>query len=226
MNITTAIKSLESVCLTTLDTSLPLQSEMGDVIAEVEKQFPESSSWELEYWLGIAIRNYTAWFIRGDERKQYLQTAILHLENAYTLSGGSQQDDIACVLGCMFIDEAVIRDLKKGVFYLKPIFDSTEDYQPAFCSYAEAYYKLGDYAEAIHIGLELNRRAKRQEWHSGPPTAPMNTVSKSYRVLAKDSKKKGKIEAAISLFQTLINLGLATDNDKELLKKLQGEKRR
>jgi len=52
------------------------KQEMLDIISDVENRFPKSGSYELEYWLAGAILNYTFWFVRGQERKSYLQRAI------------------------------------------------------------------------------------------------------------------------------------------------------
>ena len=87
MSVAQAIKSLVEMSHFGLGNE-PSQSEMNKLISKVEKRFPDSDSYELEYWLGIALRNYTAWFVRGDERKPHLQEAVQHLEKAYALSKG------------------------------------------------------------------------------------------------------------------------------------------
>lgn len=214
------------------------QSDMSNLISQIEKQFQDSDSYELEYWLGIALRNYAAWFIRGENRKHYLQKAAQHLEKAYALSNGVILDEIpmtekhtfrsidrntiACEVGSLYIDEAIIRDIKKGISYLGAIFNNTTDYYPQFCSYAEAFYKCGDYFKAAEIALELHNRAKKSsEWKDSIPPAPMHLIAKSYRAAAKEKKKEGEIRKAISLFQKLVDMNLATENDKKLLKKLQ-----
>ena len=237
MSVAQAIKSLMEMSHFGLGNE-PSQSEMHKLISKVEKRFPDSDSYELEYWLGIALRNYTAWFVRGDERKPHLQEAVQHLEKAYALSkgvipeeltatdkhtlGSLDRNTIACVVGFLLIDEAIIRDLVKGISYLETIFNNTTDYYPQFCSYAEAFYKLGDYLKAAEVALELHHRAeKSSEWKDSVPPAPMGIVAKAYRAKAKEHKKNREIEQAISLFQKLVDMNLATDNDQKLLEKLQ-----
>lgn len=239
--------------------------EMLNVISEVEKQFPDSGSYELEFALGTALRNYTSWYIRGDARKQPLQKAIQHYEKAYALSKELVSNDsdplpkiderdfvhfnrnaIACIIGKLFVNEPIIRDLEKGISYLETVFNNTTDYDPGLCAYAEAYYKLGNYTKSAEIALEVHHRAEKEEIermndekikgmikrynlrevpYSGL-TAPMMIFTKAIRAKAKEYKKKGEVEQAISSFQKLVDLNLATSNDKKILEKLQTLRRK
>ena len=49
----------------------------------------------------------------------------------------------------------------------------------------------------------------------------MRIVAKAYRAKAKEYKKNKEIKQAISLFQKLVDMNLATDNDRKMLKKLK-----
>lgn len=237
MSVEQAIRSLMEVSCFGLGKGSS-QSEMSKLISKIEKQFSDSDSYKLEYWLGIALQNYTAWFVRGKERKSYFKKAVQHFEKAYVLSKGIipnelpvtnrrtlsslDRNTIACNIGSLLIDVAIIRDLEKGISYLRVVFDNTTDYYPQFCSYAEAFYKLGNYLKAAEIALELHRRAERSpKFKDRVPPAPMNIVAKAYRAEAKKHKKEGEIKQAISLFQKLVEMNLATDSDKKLLEKLQ-----
>jgi tetratricopeptide (TPR) repeat protein len=276
-----AIGSLEELCneLTKVTPDKPplsqskideVRSKMDKTISEIEKQFPKGNSQELEYMLGVATLLYTEWFIRGDERKQYLQRAVEHVEkieecetanvqaedyeSRFTLFNGTNDVPIKSSKGedaftawttgfNLDINEEIRQDLEKFISYLEPIYNNTEDYRPIYGHYVDAYRSLGNYEKAIKLGLELHHRAEntkkfgntlklsgtvtrgfsieRRFYMSSLSTAPMNTVAKSYRSMAKDCKKKGETEQAISLFEKLVNTGLATDNDKKLLAKLQ-----
>ncbi|KAF5414744.1 MAG: hypothetical protein C5S48_07665 [Candidatus Methanogaster sp.] len=237
MSVAQTIKSLREMSHLGLGNE-PSQSEMHKLISKVEKRFLDSDSYELEYRLGIALRNYTAWFVRGDERKLYLQEAVQHLEKAYALSkeviseeltatdkhtlGSLDRNTIACEVGFILIDEAIIRDLEKGISYLGTIFNNTTNYYPQFCSYAEAFYMLGDYLKSAEVALELHRRAEKSfEWKGSVPPAPIGIVAKAYRAKPKEHKKNGEIRQAISLFQKLDDMNMATDNDQKLLEKLR-----
>ncbi len=46
--------------------------EMLSTITEIEKTNMQLKSSELFYSIAVAYRNYCAWFVRGDNRKQYL----------------------------------------------------------------------------------------------------------------------------------------------------------
>ena len=276
-----AINSLEELCneLTIFTPDNPplsqatidkIRLEMFKTVLEVEKQFSKNNSRELEYSLCVAILLYTEWFIRGDERKQYLEKAVEHVEKAgkcnnenvqnedyesrFALFDGtknvptksSKGEDAFTAWTTGFnlnINEEIRQDLEKFISYLEPVFNNTEDYRPIYCDYVDAYRSLGNYEKAIKLGVALHRRAENTKkfgamlnlsgaetrgfsiqlrFHmSSLPRAPMDTVAKSYRKMAKDCKKRGEIEQALSLFKKLVNTGLATDNDKKLLKKLQ-----
>lgn len=219
----------------------PSQSEMAKSISKIEKQFANSDSHELAYWLGIAFRNYTSMFIRGDKRKPYFQRVVYYFERAYALSKGVIPDEvpvakihtgaldrntIACEAGFLLINEVLIRDLKKGMYYLGTVYNNTKSYYPHLCSYAEAFYKLGEYLKAAEVALELHRRAqKSNEWKDKVPPAPMGIAAKAYRAKAKEYKKNGEIKQAVLLFQRLIDMNMATDNDRKLLGKLQAKKK-
>ena len=79
-----------------------------------------------------------------------------------------------------------------------------------------------DDSESAEVALELHHRAeKSSEWEGSVPPATMGIVAKAYRAKAKEHKKNREIEQAISLFQKLVDMNLATDNDQKLLEKLQ-----
>jgi hypothetical protein len=231
-----AIKSLKEMSCFGIGKD-PSQSEMAKSISKIEKQFKNSDSYEIAYWFGIAFRNYTSMFIRGEKRKPYLQRAAYYFEKAYALSKGVIPDEfpitkvqpgsldrntIACEAGSLYIDEAIIRDLERGMYYLGIVYSKTKSYYPWLCSYAEAFYKRGMYLKAAEVALELHRRAHRSpEWKDNVPPAPMGIVAKAYRAKAKECKKNGESKKAILLFQKLVDMNMATKNDQKLLKKLQ-----
>lgn len=88
MSVTEAIESLRASSFGL--GPQPSQPDMLKLLEKVEKQHPASKSPELEYWLGIAWHNYGAWFVRGDERKPYLEKAITDFDKAYKMEIGSK----------------------------------------------------------------------------------------------------------------------------------------
>ena len=210
--------------------------EMYTIISNIEEQFSDCDSYELEYHLGSALQTYSI-FVCDDERRLYLQKAIQHLEKAYNLSKGIIPEElpvkdrhkglisrnmIACEIGYLLINNRIIRDIDKGIFYLETVFNNTNDYYPAFCSYADAYYKLGDYNKAAEIALESHRRAKESpEWGNIIPSVPIEIAAKAYRAQAKEYKRNGEFKQAILLFEKLVDMNFATENDKKILKDLK-----
>ncbi len=219
MSVTEAIESLKRASSFGLG-SQPSQPDMLKLLEKVEKQHPASKSPELEYWLGIAWRNYTAWFVRGDERKPYLEKAITHFDKAYkmeTESKGTNWITYASELGKLLIDEAIVRDLDRGIFLLGQVYDNTTDYEPELCSYADALYKANRFQEAADVAISLNKRAsKSQRWRDSIPPAPMAIAARAYRAQVKQYKKENQLKKAIMASTRLLETGCATDNDKRV----------
>ena len=87
--------------------------EMLSVIATIEKNYRDSKDDELFYNMAIAYRNYTAWFIRGNEKKYFLEKAIQNLRKAILLS--PENIDARYELSRLLINEKSIRDLEEGI---------------------------------------------------------------------------------------------------------------
>jgi hypothetical protein len=198
---------------------------MLETIQAAESQYPSSDCAELEYWLGIAWRNYTAWFLRGDARRSPLQKAISHFERAALLEeSGSTPKWItyASELGAILVEEALVRDLERGVAVLEKVFRSTTEYEPRLCAYAEAIYKTGDYQKAAEVATELDERARRsREWRRQPPPAPMQIAAKAHRAHVRQLRKEGKAEEALAVSSELLRTGAATENDRRIHEKLE-----
>lgn len=218
------------------------KSNMLKVLSEVESYASDLHTPKLAYWLGIAWRNFTGWHIRGDERKEYLDKAVTYFDKAFELSRNTlpiqlpleqrhnseylDQIDIAGELGHMLVDEAPIRDLDRAEKVLQFVFDNTKEYEPCLCSYAELFYKRGNYLKSAEIGLNISDRcAKSPEWKDDPPPAPLGIVGSAYRALAKQTKKEGRTNEAIEIFQKMKALKVVSENDLKILEKLVKQKR-
>ncbi len=216
------------------------KENMLSVIGDIEKEFQNTTNPRLVYWLGIAWRNFTAWHIRGDERKGNLDKAISYFNKAFGLSKNTlpvqlplekrhnaeylDQIDIAGELGHMLVDDAPIRDLDRAEKALKFVFDNTKEYEPCLCSYAELFYKRGNYLKSAEIGLNISDRcAISPEWKDSPPPAPLGIVGSAYRALAKQAKKEGNNDVAIIYFEKMKKLKIATENDLKILDKLKNQ---
>jgi hypothetical protein len=213
------------------------EKTMKNVMENIESQFSIDTSPEVEYWLGVAWENFTGWYVRGDERKIYLDRSIKHYEKAYSLSRDYSHGrwvEYAGNLGRLLVDTAIIRDLEKAIPILEDIYNNTDEYLPPLCSLPEAYYKKGNFLKAADIGKELYKRAieeaKREaknlgisEWDDFVPYAPLETASKAYRALVRQYRKERNIENAYNTSCKLIELGYYSDNDEKIHKKLESE---
>lgn len=209
------------------------KQEMLSHIEEAEAQSSKWNSFELEFAIGTALSAYVFKFVRGEERKPYLERMILHIEKAYRLSQGRQWDalsfikqepqlHIALTLGILLVREAPIRDLNKAINYLGPIYCTTTTYEPAFCFYAEALYMRGDYLDAARLATEIHQRAQADPTYKSV-NAPMGIAASAFRAEAKRCKKEGRLEEAIVTFRHLMQTGMGTSNDQKLLDKLSDQ---
>lgn len=214
------------------------RKNMLKVINSAEVYAKTSENPQIFYYIGIAWRNFTSWHIRGDERKEFLEQAINNFEHAFDLSKNTlpiqlplelrhnadyiDQIDIAGDLGHILVEEAIIRDLDKAEPILKFVYDSTEEYEPCLCSFAELYYKRKDYKKCLEIGLNIHKRTLLSpEWKDSPPPAPLGIVGSAYRALAKKAKNDGDTIEAVGYFEKMIELKVASDNDRKILNKLK-----
>ncbi len=85
-----------------------LASSMLYEIMAIENLVRDRTSSRIEYQLAIATRNYTAWYVRGDERGPYLEKVVAHLRKAI---GTSTYLDAKIELTRILIEEKRVRDL-------------------------------------------------------------------------------------------------------------------
>lgn len=85
-----------------------LATRMLDELDEIEDLVRDGTSSRIEYQLAIAVRHYTAWYARGDERTPYLERAISHLRRAIDMG---ECVDARVELTHILIEEKVVRDL-------------------------------------------------------------------------------------------------------------------
>ena len=210
-----AIKELHNFTVVSLDTTtMPDREKMRSTIEEVERNFGPDFPAPLADALANAILCYTAWYVRGDDRKSFLERAVRY----YRLSGNR------AALGRLLVEEAQVRDLKQAIPLLEELYTNTKTYDPILCSYADALYKDGQFIPAYEAALHIHRLAEEQ-WKSRPesiPTMPMQVVAKSLRAEARRLKKAGQQQEAITMLTRLRETGQATANDIKQLERLAG----
>jgi hypothetical protein len=84
---------------------------MLSTIQDIEQQAAGSTNASLLYALAIAYRNYTAWYVRGDDRKPYLEKVLAFLEKAAVWGHIGAKVELANLL----IEERLMRNLERGV---------------------------------------------------------------------------------------------------------------
>lgn len=87
--------------------------EMLSVITSVENKYENSKDADLFCNIAIAYRNYTAWFVRDDEQKLYLEKAIENLRKSISIS--PDNIDALYELSRLLINEKSIRNLSEGI---------------------------------------------------------------------------------------------------------------
>lgn len=172
------------------DESLNSQANMNEVLEKIEPLVNANTSSRVLYWLGIVWRNYTAWHIRGDARKPYLEKAIGYYKRAFDKSKEEwpiqqsadnrhdaaylDQITIASDLGTLLVEEKLVRDLDEAKQYLGFVAVSTDGYEPCLCHFAELYYKNGEFEKCIAIALKVHDRAVKSakiEWEESKEAA-------------------------------------------------------
>ena len=86
---------------------------MKSSLDEIDHSVGKDTTSAVEYALAIGFRNFTAWYIRGDERKTYLEKAAAHLKKAIALDPDNKQAKTE--LASLLIEEKQIRDLDEGL---------------------------------------------------------------------------------------------------------------
>ena len=222
-SIDKALQALQSV--STLGVEIDNSKEiMLNTIEKVSQKHSNSDSSELNFQLGISWHNYCEWYVRGNQRLDYLQKAIHHFGKAYdleTAQKGSERIKYASHLGHVLVDEAKVRDLDRAIPLLEYVYNSLQAYTPDLCSYADALYKNGDYTESANVAMQLTKWAQ-QETPKGEivPPAPLKIAAKAYRAQVKSLAKSEQYDKAIIASSKLLESGFATNNDERIHQKL------
>jgi len=95
------------------------KDEMLSLFIKTEKEIINLNNPAFYYQVGVAYRNYCAWFIRGEERKQYLEKAVLYFEKA--INTDPEFTQAKADLSILLIEERVVRNLDKGIKYIEEL---------------------------------------------------------------------------------------------------------
>lgn len=210
-----------------------LKMESVLTIAEQYNSQNNYATARLFYALGNAYGAYTAWYIRGDDRKPYMSKAVINYEEAFrrkdslpistndhTLDSISQID-IAGTLGRYLVQNTPIRDLSRAEDVLLFVRNNSVVYRPSLCSLIDLYYFKGMYEKSADIAHELVEIQKiSPDWKDSPAPYPANAEAKAYRALRNAAKKENDIPSAKKWSKKLLETGCPTNNDIKVRDKL------
>ncbi len=95
---------------------------MKKELDEIESEIKEWSQDHHEKY-AIALRNYCAWYVRADDRKNILEKVVFHLGKAIE-NNGKQSAEIE--LARILIEEKLVRDLDKALMIVKELEEKNE----------------------------------------------------------------------------------------------------
>jgi hypothetical protein len=94
-------------------------NKMLSTIEEIERKSTDIRDSNLFCWLATAYENYCAWYIRGDERKPYLEKVASNYKKAIDIAPGNIE--AKAELGRILIEKRLIRNLDMGIEHLEEL---------------------------------------------------------------------------------------------------------
>ena len=217
---------------------IPPRDVVDKILRKAEPSIDNRASPQAHYLLGSVLQCYSSWYVRGDDCKSYLEKATHHLGLAFSkglqsgvpVKSNSQYHqidlvEIASSLARLYIDEKLVRNLESGERLCYYAWQNTTGYEPVFCSYAELFYKRGEYENCLNVALATHARGVVTQKKDGLPVAPapMNIVGKALRALVRQEKKAGDISKAIAYGNRAVDLDVASENDKKILSRIKSK---
>lgn len=199
MRMNSPIEKLQRFTTVTPETSgFPDASQMLSAIHDAELSFSRTPALSLANAIGNAIVCYTAWYVRGDDRKSFLERAA-----HYFRTSGNR-----AALGRLLVEEPLVRDLNEAIPLLEELYSGSTRYEPSLCFYIDALYKDGQFLRSYEAALHVHAMAAR-EFTSTPasiPTMPMTMAAKALRGEIRRLKRAGQHEEAASTLERLNKL--------------------
>ncbi len=127
-------------------------NELKHILEGYEKKAAAGNEHEqFYYWLAIGYRNFISWFVRGDDRAQYFNKVVAHLERCISLN--SQFIEAQIELGCILVDEKSVRNLDKSLLILSRLEEQNKLPQYAAISLSRARRWLGQPDSILNFSL-------------------------------------------------------------------------
>lgn len=179
------------------DTKKVKKQEIINIITKIEQEYNKEDDTDLHYALAIAYRNYCAWFIRDNERKQYLEKVIKHLKKSIEIS--NENIISKAELGSILIEEKVVRNLSLGIEILQEL--KSKNQMPDYLNsvLAKALRQSGQIKDSKSYDL---CRFK------DPSPAVFREERKRFRALIRDCKKSNDEEKLKQVLNQYYNLAI------------------
>lgn len=172
------------------------KERMRLVINRIRDEINHNNNFELFYLFAISVRNFTSWYIRGDERKKYLDEVIFYLEKSISLN--DKFVEAKAELGLLLIEQKVVRNLKKGYSILNGLknINQLPSHLDSVLSKAERQLGLVCVEDDVDFS-NLN-----------PTPAVFNEERKKYRILIKKYKKENNFDNLNRTLKNYYNLAI------------------
>lgn len=168
-----------------------------DMIQEIESLESNINSWNhlLHYHAAIAYRNYTTWYVRGENRKQFLDKMVFHLENSCLMDSNFTEAKVE--LAHVLIEEKVVRNIDKALILTSELIQKKElpSWMDSFVEKAKRW--------SGNIELPTNNDFSNLD----PTPAVLREERTKLRKLLSDSIKNNDSSSVI-IASRLYNLGL------------------
>lgn len=150
---------------------------------------------ELYYLLGVSYRNYTAWYIRGDERKKYLTKSLSMFEKV-----SKRHSEGRAEMGKLLIDEKLIRDLPRGMKILEELDNKKKLPAPLNSILAKANRQYGN--------IKVEENYSLCKFKNDPSPAVFREERKRFRALIRQYKKDKQTEELKKVLNNYYSLGI------------------
>lgn len=171
--------------------------KMLSTIAEIEKSSTQLKHSELFYSIAIAYRNYCSWFVRGADRKQYLEKCLFYLNES--LSIAPDNINVKSELGILLIEEKAIRNISKGMRLLEDL--KNDGNLPAHLNsiLSKAHRQSGDIEQDMGFSLCT---------FCDPSPAVFREERKRFRALIRKYKNQGETDKLKISLEQYYNLAV------------------
>ncbi len=168
-----------------------------EMIQEIESFEKNIKSWTHlhHYHIAIAYRNYNTWYVRGENRKQFLEKMLLHLENSCMMDNNFIESKVE--LAHVLIEEKIIRNIDKALILIAELIqkDALPSWMNSFVEKAKRW--------SGNIELPTNNDFSKLD----PTPGVLREERTKLRKLLTDSMKNNDNSSDI-IASRLYNLGL------------------